>query len=132
MAEVSIRMSIIRSAIVVTGVANVAKKMALFGLAFGQVFERNSKEAGRYILRESRKIVPVDTKQLHKSGFTRNFGGPGFAADIVVGYTKWYALVVHEVPATHKPPTTDKYLERILREYRTVINRIIGGKGGIA
>jgi hypothetical protein len=53
---------------------------------------------GRFLLKESKKIVPTETGDLAKSGYVKNIGKrSGFDAEIIVGYTASHAGIVHEV-----------------------------------
>lgn len=61
---------------------------------------------------ESRRLVPVDTGRLRSTAFVKGpirSAGGGF--EILAGYDTDYAVFVHEVPARHAPPTSDKFLE---------------------
>jgi len=66
-----------------------AEKQIIKGL------ERGLKKGGLFLQRESQKIVPVDKGDLKGSAFTR-FLRRGKNADVIVGYTKLYAVYVHE------------------------------------
>ena len=88
--------------------------------------ERGLKQGGLFLQRESQKIVPVDTSNLKNGAFTRNTGGRGFDADVVVGYVADYAVYVHEdLQAKHKPGKQAKYLEQPAREKKGEIIKII-------
>ena len=117
------------SLIHVTGVKAVVAKLQRYKVAQGVATHKNLMKAGRYIQRESQMIVPVDTGNLKNTAFTRNVGGPGLLADVIVGYTAEYAIYVHEDPnAAHKEGKTHKFLEKVIREKRVQILRIIGGR----
>jgi len=116
------------SLIKVTGVQQMISKQKAVALALGKTNEINLKRAGLFVLRESKKIVPVDTGTLKGSGFARNVGGPGWLADVIVGYTAKYAIYVHENPhAKHKEGKTYKFLEKVIRDQRKQILKIVGG-----
>lgn len=78
------------------GVDKVISNLRRSSTVTARGLARGLTEAGRYLQRESQKIVPVHTGALKGSAFTRNVGGPGFDTDIVVGYTVGYAVYVHE------------------------------------
>lgn len=88
--------------------------------------ERGLKRAGLMIQRESQLIVPIDTDVLRLSARTRNKGGRGFKADIVVSYRTDYAVYVHENQnAAHASGKSAKYLEKPARTKRKLALRII-------
>jgi hypothetical protein len=103
------------------------------------------KQAGAYLLREANKIVPVEFGPLRASGFVR---ADGFGADTVVwvGYTMWYAVIVHEVAhlahgavynakyareialgirKSRGPNQQYKFLEKPLRQNRHILAAIV-------
>jgi len=80
----------------IRGVQSVLSSLAAARPRYGAAIERGLKKAGLFLQRESQKIVPVQTGNLKNSAFTRNVGGRGAAADVVVGYTAAYAVYVHE------------------------------------
>jgi hypothetical protein len=61
-------------------------------------------KAGAFLLAESQLIVPVQLGDLRGSGYVRNIGDNGANVDVVVGYTKEYAVYVHEDLVTAAPP----------------------------
>jgi hypothetical protein len=82
------------------------------------------KRAGSLLLRESQKIVPVQTGNLKASGFMRAFP-LGIFTDVVVGYTAFYAAYVHENPdAVHGKEFNIKHADKIAA--------LRGKKGGTA
>ena len=110
----------------VTGISKIQSNMATALIRQAAGWERGAKLAGLYVQRESQLIVPVDTGNLKNSAFTRNIGGKGFDADIVVGYRTDYAVYVHErLDLRHAPGKTAKYLEKIINERRQQILSII-------
>lgn len=110
----------------VTGANMVIANIRKTGIKMGVGMERGLIRAGRFLQRESQLIVPVDTSNLKNSAFTRNIGGCGFSADVLVGYTANYAVYVHEdLNAHHKTGKSAKYLERPAREKRGEIIAII-------
>lgn len=90
--------------------------------------ERGLKKAGLFLQRESQKIVPVDQNVLRPSAFTRPEPerGGGANTSVVVGYTAYYAIYVHEdLNARHAPGTQAKFLETPFREKREEMRKII-------
>lgn len=85
-----------KASVQVTGLNAVIKNLKLVKPNLGVKVGRNLKKAGLFLQRASQQIVPVDEDNLKPSAFTRNVGGPGWATDIVVGYTAAYAVYVHE------------------------------------
>ncbi len=63
---------------------------------------------GEEIITESVKITPIEFGRLRGSKFVRQVS----RTEVQIGYGVDYAIYVHEVPATHKAPTTWKFLER--------------------
>ena len=80
----------------VTGVKQIAFNMKKANSKLANSFSRGLKRGGLFLLKHSKKIVPVQVGTLRSSGFVRNVGGSGFRTDIVVGYTAEYAAYVHE------------------------------------
>lgn len=82
----------------VTGVREILSKLSKADKMLGKRLERGLKKAGKFLLRETTAIVPVQFGDLKGSAFTRNVGGSGFRADIIVGYSgeTGYAIYVHE------------------------------------
>lgn len=110
----------------ITGTNKVIANIRKAGIEARIGMERGLMRGGRFLQRESQLIVPVDTANLKNSAFTRNIGGRGFSADVLVGYTANYAVYVHEdLNAHHKSGKTAKYLERPAREKRTEIIAIV-------
>lgn len=61
----------------------------------GPKVELGLKTAGLFLQRESQLLVPVDFGVLKASAFTRA-DGKGFSTVVIVGYTAFYAMFVHE------------------------------------
>jgi hypothetical protein len=74
----------------------VLKNLNLADKKIGGALRRGLIQAGKYLLKASRDIVPVQTGNLKRSGFVRNIGGPGIDAVVVVGYQANYGIYVHE------------------------------------
>lgn len=100
----------------VTGVGEILKNLSRADKILGRRLERGLKKAGKFLLRETMAIVPVQFGDLKGSAFTRNVGGSGFRADIVVGYSAetGYAIYVHEnLEAAHGKEFNIKHAEEI-------------------
>jgi hypothetical protein len=100
-----------------------ARKRALPGLTQGLT------AAGSFLLDKSREIVPVDTGNLHSSGFVTLENVGTLQAAVVVGYDADqapYAIYVHEdLHAQHQPGKQAKYLEQPARQYRDAMKAIV-------
>ncbi len=71
--------------------------------------------AALIIKRRSMQLTPVDENNLRPSAYTQPYdtpSGPG----VEIGYTAEYAEHVHEIQATHRPPTQWKFLETGMKE----------------
>lgn len=89
--------------------------------------ERGLKRAGLWLLRESMKIVPIDTSALKNSGpnVTRAEGF-GFDTVMIVGYGQDYAIYVHEnLTARHAKGKQAKFLEEPARTGRQAMGDIV-------
>lgn len=114
-------------AVNITGVQEVINKLAESGRITGERLAQRMVVAGVFIQKESQKIVPIKTSVLKNSAYTRNVGGPGFDADIVVGYIPHYAVYVHEnLQAKHAPGKEAKYLENPIKRNQKRILNILG------
>ena len=74
---------------------------------------------GEQIMAKSKRIVPVATGALRASGHVQPPEVVGKRITVVLGYggaAAPYAVIVHERPATHAPPTQWKYLETPMNE----------------
>lgn len=109
----------------VIGVRKVTRALRKAGVRTGKQVERGLKKAGLFIQRISQEVVPIDTSALKNSAFTRATGS-GFNVDVQVGYTKGYAIYVHErTELRHAPGKQAKFLEEPVRTKRQEILRII-------
>lgn len=109
-----------------TGMKKVLAKLRIATAGFELTAERRLMKAGRFVQRESQKIVPVDTSNLKAGADTVNAGGRGFSADIVVHYKAVYSIFVHEdLEARHASGKRAKFLESIVREKKQEIFKII-------
>ena len=98
----------------VTGVNQVVSNLMVADEKIAMGVARGLKRGGRFLQRESQKIVPVQTGNLKNSAFTRNVGGSGFHTDILVGYTANYSVYVHEnLEAAHGQAFNIKYAAEI-------------------
>jgi len=112
----------------ITGIDKILRNMDRASADEGKKLEKNLKRAGLFTQRESQKIVPVDQSNLKASAGTRNIGGAGFDADVVVFYNAEYAVYVHEdLNARHKPGKQAKYLESVVREKKDELFAIAAG-----
>ena len=98
----------------VTGMPSVIAKMKRATKGYGKRFERGAKKAALFLERKATEVVPVDKDILRPGVETRNVGGSGFKADVIVTYgPNEYAVYVHEdMNAKHKPGKTAKFLEQ--------------------
>lgn len=126
----------------VSGLPSVLRNLRNANDRIGRGVQRGLVQGGRFLLRESHKIVPVDTGVLRASSDVRNVGGSGTKADIVVFYNTEYAVYVHE-DLTKKhgqayneaygaegeklrgPDQQAKFLEKPAREKRQEILKIV-------
>ncbi|MHA2065525.1 MAG: hypothetical protein ACXABY_14215 [Candidatus Thorarchaeota archaeon] len=79
----------------ITGYKNVLAGLKKAQRPIGAGLSKGLTKAGKYLQRESQKIVPRQTGHLRASAFTRRFG-MGLKTDVIVGYTAAYAAFVHE------------------------------------
>ena len=76
-------------------------------------FARGARAAGKMLLRESNKIIPVDTSNLQSTGYVA-VTGKSFSTIVSVGYTADYAVEVHEETwKVHGEDYNAKYAEQI-------------------
>jgi hypothetical protein len=110
----------------IIGVAKVLKNLKIVDEKVGVGIERGCLRGGLFLQGESQRIVPVDTGNLKNGARTRNIGGQGYKADVVVEYLAEYAVAVHEnLQASHKSGKRAKYLEEPARLFRKEIIGII-------
>lgn len=99
----------------ILGVGELQKKLNKLTQRYNQGYRIGLEKGAKYLLRESKKIVPVDTGDLKRSGFV-SITGRRFDSVATIGYTQYYAIWVHEnLDAQHKPGKSAKYLSRILQ-----------------
>lgn len=88
-------------------------------------YVRGIKAAGKFILDESRKIVPIDTKALHNSSSTKT-KGRNWAAVQETMYQMYYGIYVHEnLTNKHKPGKEPQFLTRPIMRNKQKIKSII-------
>lgn len=109
----------------IKGLKELLRKFDKFEKITARKAEVGMKKAVAYLLRESQKIVPVDTGALKASGHVV-VQGSGFDTRAFVVYSTGYAIFVHEdLNARHKKGKYAKYVERPLREKNKQILAII-------
>ena len=75
-----------------------------------RALRRALKKAGDLVLRESRKIVPMDTGELYRSGFVQVTKNNSDLFEVEVGYSDPKAIYVHEdLEAAHGEQYNIKY-----------------------
>jgi len=112
----------------VKGIGAILKNMDKHKKSVGSAFATGLKTAGLFLQGESQAIVPFQLGELHGSAFTRNVGGKGFDADVVVGYTAKYAPFVHEnLDAAHGKEFNIIYAEAIAAAVGTKKGTAKGG-----
>lgn len=77
------------------GVEAVIRNLQKSNKALAAGTERGVKLAGAHLLKESNKLVPVDTGNLKASG-TVTAASKGYDTQVYVQYTAGYAIFVHE------------------------------------
>lgn len=116
-----------KSKATVIGVAEIRRQLQRKHNEHGLKFAIGVKRAGLWLLRESMKIVPVDTSALKNSGpnVTRA-DGSGWRTVMTVGYGQNYAIYVHEnITARHAPGKVAKFLETPMRKGMIELRKII-------
>ena len=111
----------------VIGMKSVLNKMKKATKNCGKRFQRGASKAALYLERKATEVVPVDEDILRPGVFTRNVGGEGFKADIIVSYgPNEYAVYVHEDKnAQHKPGKQYKFLEQPAKDNKPELLRIV-------
>jgi len=90
--------------------------------------ERGLMKGGRFIQARSMNIVPVQLGTLKASAGTRNVGGRGFDADVVVFYNTEYAVFVHEdMTKAHGKEFNIKHADAIAAAAGTPMGTAKGG-----
>lgn len=115
-----------KSSIQVSGVNTVIKNLKMAKEANRKAFERGLLKAGKFLLRMSKKIVPVDTGALKKSGFVRLRWKGQTRVDVRVGYSIFYAIYQHEILwYRHRKGQQAKFLEEPSRVFAKDIRDIV-------
>jgi|14_taG_2_1085336.scaffolds.fasta_scaffold02459_7 hypothetical protein len=137
-----------KTGIQIKGVTASLKKLDVFDAKVYKKLKKGLQNAGAYAIKESVKIVPVDTGDLKDSAY----GGKGVPVRRTatgmwtkVGYSHKWAMRVHEMPGTHWKQGTPrrpkrgrggignmwdvtgepKFLEKIRNRKESKIKRII-------
>ena len=98
------------------------------GTKIAPAVARGLKKGGLFLQAKSQEIVPVQMSTLKNSAFTRNVGGGGFDADIVVGYTADYSVFVHEdLTKAHGRDFNIEHTEEIAAAVKTKRGTAKGG-----
>ena len=93
----------------VIGVKDILKNLRVSRKKAGKGVEVGLKAAGKHLMRESQRIVPVQHGILKESAYTRARGSRMYT-EVFVGYTAEYALYVHEnLAAAHGAEYNKKY-----------------------
>ena len=102
----------------VTGINRAKGLLRLLQKESPKKLERGLLKAGKFLLKESKKVTPLDTGFLRASGKVVVNTSDKFRPELTVEYTAPYAVYVHENPDAFHPVGDYKYLERPAREYR--------------
>lgn len=108
-----------------TGMQTVLRRARQRNRQDSAIAESGLMRAGRFLIRESLKLVPVQFGNLKSTWFVRKSGG-GFAAKVRLGYTAGYAIYVHEnLDAAHGEAFNRKHAKAIKegREFRRGVNQ---------
>ena len=109
----------------ITGIARTKKRVDALARADKKALRRGMAKAGRFLLRESKKLVPVKTGKLKASGSSKVLNNSVNKPEYVVSYKKRYAIYVHENLHVFHPVGQAKFLEQPAREYRRTLIHII-------
>ena len=109
------------------GFEEIRPRLKDFSEKTGIKMERALMKAGRYIQRESQRIVPVLTTNLKGSATTRKQENTsGLKTIVLITYGAAYAIYVHEnLRARHKPGKQAKFLTSIFTTKEREIKAII-------
>ncbi len=91
----------------------LANQLRAFAGSFPETVKVSTWEEMQVILGESIKICPVEFGPLRASGYVSEPEiGPDGSIKVKIGYSKDYAVYVHEILTNyHNPPTSAKFLE---------------------
>jgi hypothetical protein len=114
----------------ITGMPELMSRLKGAGKRIEMGVTRGLVKGGRFLQRESQKIVPVQTGNLRGSAFTRKLT----AKHVTVGYTASYAAFVHEnLDAAHGRAFNVKHAAAIARANRRLRfkqGKVVGQKAG--
>lgn len=88
-------------------------------------------EAGFLIQRRAVELAPIDTGNLRGSSYTEP-GEIGGNPVVEVGFQAEYSVFVHEIAATHVPPTQWKFLETAVKQSIPDIPAIIQARARVS
>lgn len=95
------------------------------GGSYARGFARGIVKSAELLLRESRKVVPIDTGALYESSKVVE-SGRNWDKQATVEYRMPYALYVHEdLAAKHKPGKTAQYLANPLKLNKEKMRKIL-------
>lgn len=110
----------------IEGINRTLSRMQKLAKNDKKALRRGMVKAGDFLLKESKKIVPVDTGKLRRSGFNRLTEDKRKTVVFQVGYSRRYAVYVHErLDLSHKPGKSAKFLEKPARQHRKTLIKII-------
>jgi hypothetical protein len=115
-----------RGGIRIEGINRTLARMQRLAKNNRKALARGMQKAGDFLLKESKMIVPVDTGKLRRSGFNRLTEDKRKSVVFQVGYSRRYAVYVHErLDLAHKSPTSAKFLEKPARKHRKTLIKIV-------
>jgi len=107
------------------GISRTKKRVDALARADKKALRRGMAKAGRFLLRESKKLVPVKTGRLKDSGKSKVLNNSDKHPEYIVSFNKKYAIYVHENLHVFHPIGQAKFLEQPAREYRRTLIYII-------
>lgn len=112
----------------VSGMPTVLKNLSRVQGKVAKGAVRGLIKGGLFLQSKSQEIVPKQIGDLYNTAFTRNVGGSGADADIIVGYTADYAVFVHEdLTKAHGKEFNIKHAEEITAAVGTKRGTAKGG-----
>ncbi len=112
----------------ISGVSAVLRNLSNSGDKIASAVKSGLVKGGLHLQRKSQEIVPVQLGKLKASARTRNVGGEGFDADIVVSYNTEYAVFVHEdLTKAHGKEFNIKHADEIAAAVGTPLGTAKGG-----
>jgi hypothetical protein len=98
----------------IDGLKDIQKSFKAFRKEFGKKVRKGISKAGLRLKKESRHLVPIETRELYNSAFSRT-SGSGLNAVAQVGYNMPYAVRVHEdLTLAHGEVFNQKYARQRL------------------